>query len=121
MLDPTSELGKERILSTEVRPKKENKGLLDKYLINAPPKDISAAVKWAATNVCYPLYRAIPIDCENNHLLQIGETCALALSCYLEMHIQNIGCWMGETVKEYICVELLCFSDGMEAHVTTRG
>jgi hypothetical protein len=38
MLDPTSELGKERILSTAVRPKKEKKGLLDKDLINGPPK-----------------------------------------------------------------------------------
>jgi hypothetical protein len=26
-----------RILSTAVRPKKEKKGLLDKYLINGPP------------------------------------------------------------------------------------
>ena len=32
-----SELGKERILRTAVRPKKEKKGLLDKYLINGPP------------------------------------------------------------------------------------
>ena len=37
MLDPTSDLGKGGILSTAVRPKKEKKGLLDKYLINGPP------------------------------------------------------------------------------------
>jgi hypothetical protein len=37
MLNPTSDLGKGGIFSTAVRPKKEKKGPLDKYLINGPP------------------------------------------------------------------------------------
>ena len=37
---PNAQTRKERILSTAVRPKKEKKGPLDKYLINGPPNKI---------------------------------------------------------------------------------
>ena len=37
MLSPNARAPKERIFSTAVRPKKEKKGPLDKYLINGPP------------------------------------------------------------------------------------
>jgi hypothetical protein len=37
MLSPNARAPKERIFRMAVRPKKEKKGLLDKYLINGPP------------------------------------------------------------------------------------
>jgi hypothetical protein len=75
-------------------------------------EDISAAVKRAATNLWYPLYRAIPIDWVDTHMLQIEGAFTSALSCYSEMHIHNIGCWIRETFKEHVSEELYRFSDG---------
>ena len=37
---PNAQTRKERIFSTAVRPKKEKKGPLDKYLINGPPTEM---------------------------------------------------------------------------------
>ena len=44
MLSPNARAPKERIFSTAVRPKKEKKGPLDKYLINGSPTRVCRRV-----------------------------------------------------------------------------
>jgi hypothetical protein len=80
---------------------------------NVTTENISAAVKQAAAALSYPTYKGIPVNRVDTHSLRIGGACALALSGYLDMHIQKMGRWRGETFKEYVCEELHCFSDGM--------
>jgi hypothetical protein len=45
---PNAQTWKERILSTAVRPKKEKKGPLDKYLVNGPPNPTH---HWGGINI----------------------------------------------------------------------
>jgi hypothetical protein len=59
------------------------------------------------------MYKGIPIEPVDTHSLRIGGACALALSGYLNMHIQKMGRWRGETFKEYVREELHSFLDGM--------
>jgi hypothetical protein len=59
------------------------------------------------------MYKGIPIEPVDTHSLRIGGAYASALSGYLNMHIQKMGRWRGETFNEYVREELHCFSDGM--------
>jgi hypothetical protein len=86
---------------------------MDGQAYNAKAEDISTALKRAMTMLQYPLYRGIPIERIDTHLLQIGGACALALKGFSEMHFQKMGGWRGDTFKEYVREELHCFSDGM--------
>ncbi len=64
---------------------------------NITAENISAAVKRAAAALSYPTYKGIPVGRVDTHSLRIGGACALALSGYLDMQIQKMGCWRGET------------------------
>ena len=80
---------------------------------NITAEDISSSLKWKGKVLDYPALRAIPIRRIDTHSLRIGGACALALSGFLDMHIQKMGRWKGETFKEYVREELHCFSTGM--------
>jgi hypothetical protein len=86
---------------------------MDDTEYNGTTENISAAVEWAAATLSYPTYKGFPIHPVDTHSLRIGGACALALSSYLDMHIQIMGRWRGETFKEYVREELHCFSDGI--------
>ena len=76
-------------------------------------RDISAALKDAATCLAYPEKKGIPIDRIDTHLLRIGGANALSLSGYSDREIQKMGRWRGETFKEYVREQLSNFSEGM--------
>ncbi|KAL7460134.1 hypothetical protein ACHAXS_000599 [Conticribra weissflogii] len=76
-------------------------------------KDVSAALKLAATLLEYPTNKGIPIERVDTHSLCSGGTNALSLSGFSDTQIQKIGRWQGATFKEYIREELACFSTGM--------
>jgi hypothetical protein len=86
---------------------------MDGQAYNAMAEDISTALKRAIAMLQYPLYRGIPIERIDTQSLRISRACALALNGFLEMHIQKMGRWRGDTFKEYVRKELHCFSDGM--------
>jgi hypothetical protein len=76
-------------------------------------RDIWAATKKAAAMLDYPSSRGIPIDRIDTHSLHIGGANALSLAGYSDRQIQKMGCWPGETFKEYVREQLSNFSDGM--------
>ncbi len=76
-------------------------------------KDISRALKLAATVLHYPNAKGVPLDRTNMHSLRSGGANALSLAGYLDTQIQKMGRWWGATVKEYIPEELTCFLEGM--------
>jgi hypothetical protein len=76
-------------------------------------KDVSKALKMAATILQYPITRGIPIEHIDTHSLGSGGANALALLGYLDTQIQKMGWWKGATFKEYIREELDCYSAGM--------
>ncbi len=84
---------------------------MDDTEYNVTAENISAAVKQAAAALSYPTYKGIPINRFDTHSLRIGGACALALSGYLDINIQKLGHWRGETFKEYVHEELHCFLD----------
>jgi hypothetical protein len=86
---------------------------MDDTEYNVTTENISAAMKRAAAALFYPTYKGIPVHRVDTHSLRIGGACALALSGYLDMHIQKMGRWRGETFKEYVHEELHFFLDGM--------
>jgi hypothetical protein len=76
-------------------------------------RDISVALKAAATTLNYPEAKGIPIDLVDSHSLRSGGANALSLAGYSDREIMKIGRWRGKTFMEYIREELACFSDGM--------
>ncbi len=72
-------------------------------------KDVSKALKAAATVLDYPMAKGIPVDCINTHSHQRGGTNTLSLAGYLDTQIW----WQMATFKKYIQEELACFSEGM--------
>ena len=80
---------------------------------NITNKDVSKALKAAATVLEYPTAKGIRIDRIDTHSLRSGGANALSLSGYSDTQIQKMGRWWGATFKEYIREELACFSKGM--------
>ena len=76
-------------------------------------KDVSKALKVAATVLDYPTAKGILVDHIDTHLLQSGSANALSVAGYLDTQSQKMGRWRGATFKEYIQEELVCFSEGM--------
>ena len=76
-------------------------------------KDMSKALKWAASRLDYPEGKGIPVDRVDTHSLRMGGANALALSGHSDMEIQKMGRWRGDTFKEYVREELAGFSEGM--------
>jgi hypothetical protein len=76
-------------------------------------KDVSKALKVAATALDYPTPKGIPTDRVDTHSLRCGGANALSLAGYLDTQIQKMGQWRGATFKEYIRKELACFSAGV--------
>ena len=82
-------------------------------------KDISSALKFAATKLDYPNERIIPIDRIDTHSIRAGGANALSLMGYKEHQIQKMGRWRGKTFKEYISDCLSNFTDGMSKAMST--
>ena len=76
-------------------------------------KNISWALKLAATELQYPTSKGIPITRINTHSLRSGGANALALAGYSDTQIQKMGRWRGATFKEYIREELTCYERNM--------
>jgi hypothetical protein len=76
-------------------------------------KDMSRALKVAATVLDYPHTRGVPVARVDTHSLRGGGANALSLQGYSDTQIQKLGRWRGETFKEYIREELASFSVGM--------
>jgi hypothetical protein len=76
-------------------------------------KDVSAALKAAASVLDYPIAKGIPIGRIDNHSLRSGRANALSLAGYSDTQIQKMSRWRGATFKEYIGEELAIFSEGM--------
>jgi hypothetical protein len=87
---------------------------------NVPNKDVSKALKAAATILDYPTAKGIPVDRINTHLLRSERANALSLAGYSDIQIQQMGRWHGATLKEYIQEELACFSKGMSRSMKTK-
>jgi hypothetical protein len=69
---------------------------------NVCGKDVSKALKMAATILQYPITWGIPIEQIDTRSLRSGGVNALALSGYLDAQIQKMSRWKGATFKEYI-------------------
>jgi hypothetical protein len=80
-------------------------------------KDVSKALKMAATLLEYPETRGIPIELIDTHSLQTGGANALSLSGYSDTQIQKMGRWRGAMFKEYIREQLACYSKGMTTNM----
>ena len=76
-------------------------------------KDVSRALKVAASALDYPHTRGVPLARVDTHSLRGGGANALSLTGYTDTQIQKLGRWRGETFKEYIREELASFSVGM--------
>jgi hypothetical protein len=76
-------------------------------------KDVSKALKAAATVLDYCMAKGIPVDRIDTQSLRSNGANALSLAGYLDTQIQKMGWWRGATFKEYIREELVCFSEGM--------
>ena len=77
------------------------------------PKDISRALKAAASDLEYDTKRGIPIDRIDSHSLRAGGANSLSLAGFSEHEIQIMGRWRSATFKEYISDQLSSFTDGM--------
>ena len=83
------------------------------------PRDISIAIKRAASALEYEELRGIPIDRIDTHSLRAGGANALSLAGLSEYQIQKMGRWRSETFKEYISDQLSSFTDGMSKAMST--
>ncbi len=83
-------------------------------------KDITIALKWAATVLDYPIAKGIPIDQINTHSLRSRGANALSLAGFLDTQIQKMGRWRGATFKEYVCEELASFSEVMSTKMKRK-
>ena len=83
------------------------------------PRDISRALKQAASALEYDKVRGIPIDRIDTHSLRAGGANALSLAGFGEHQIQKMGRWRGATFKEYISDQLSSFTDGMSKAMST--
>jgi hypothetical protein len=83
-------------------------------------KDVSKALKAAATVLEYPTTKGIPINRIDTHSLRSCSANALSLSGYSDTQIQKMRWWRGATFKEYIREELACFSEGMSKSMKTK-
>jgi hypothetical protein len=83
-------------------------------------KDVSIALKAAATILDYPRAKGVLINCINTHSLQSGGANTLSLAGYSDTQIQKMGRWCGATLKEYIREELACFSEGMSTSMKNK-
>jgi hypothetical protein len=84
-----------------------------KQRLDITNKDISVALKRAATVLAYPTTKGIPIIQIDTHSLRSRGANALLLAGFLDMQIQKMGGWLGATFKEFIQEELASFSEGM--------
>ncbi len=82
-------------------------------------KDVSKALKVAATALDYPNAKGIPIDRINTHSIKSGGAYALSLVGYSDTQIQKMAKWRGATFKEYIR-KLACFSAGMSTSMKMK-
>ena len=83
-------------------------------------KEVSTALKFAASVLEYPSRKGIPIERIDTHSLNSGGANALSLSGYSDRQIQKMGRWRGATFKEYIREELACFSEGMSKNMRRK-
>ena len=83
------------------------------------PRDISRALKQAATALEYDTVRGIPINRIDTHSLRAGGANALSLAGFSEHQIQKMGRWRSATFKEYISDQLSSFTDGMSKAMST--
>ncbi len=83
-------------------------------------KDVSAALKLAATTLNYPTAKGIPINCIDTHSLRRGGANAQLLARYSGTQIQKMGRWGVAMFKEYIWEELACFSEGMSCSMKQK-
>ena len=83
------------------------------------PRDISLALKRAASALEYEELRGIPIDRIDTHSLRAGGANALSLAGFSEYQIQKMGRWRSATFKEYISDQLSSFTDGMSKAMST--
>jgi hypothetical protein len=83
-------------------------------------KDITAALKRAATVLDYPIAKGIPIERINTHSLRSRGANALSLAGFSDTQIQKMGRWRGATFKEYVREELASFSEGMSTKMKQK-
>ncbi len=83
-------------------------------------KDVSAALKVAASVLDYPIAKGIPIGRIDTHSLRSGGANALSLAGYSDTQIQKMGRWQGAMFKEYIREELAIFSEGMSTSMKKK-
>jgi hypothetical protein len=86
-------------------------------LADVTNKDISMALKTAATVLNYPTAKGIPIKRIDTHSLRSGRANVLSLADFSDMQIQKMRRWHGATFKEYIREELTSF---LEVWCTSR-
>ena len=72
---------------------------LDDERYNLADKDVSAALKLAATILQYPETKGIPVERVDTHSLRSGGANSLSLSVYSYTQIQKMGRWRGATFK----------------------
>jgi hypothetical protein len=84
-----------------------------KQRLDITNKDISVALKRAATVLDYPTAKGIPINQIDTHSLRSSRANALSLAGFLDTQIQKMGRWCGATFKECIQEELASFLEGM--------
>jgi hypothetical protein len=87
---------------------------------NITNKDVSKALKVAATALDYPTAKGNPVDHIDIHSLRSVGANTLSLEGYSETQIQKMGRWQGATFKEYIHKELACFSIGMSTNMKRK-
>ena len=87
---------------------------------NITNKDITAALKQAATVLDYPIAKGIPIERIDTHSLRSGGANALSLAGFSDTQIQKMGRWRGATFKEYVREELASFSEGMSTKMKQK-
>jgi len=75
--------------------------------------EVQTVLKKAAEELNYPQERGIPLERIDTHSLWAGGANAMSLNGYTDRQTQKMGCWRGQTFKEYIREELHCFSKGM--------
>jgi hypothetical protein len=87
---------------------------------NITNKDITVAIKRAASVLDYPIAKGIPIERIDTHSLRSGGANALSLAGLSDTQIQKMGRWQGATFKEYVRKELASFSEGMSTKMKQK-
>ena len=80
---------------------------------NLNADNMSAALKFATTELNYPSLKGVPIDRVETHSLRSGGANALSLVGYINRYKQKMGRGRGETCKVYIREEVHFFAEGM--------